>query len=283
MKKLLFTAGLALMCTMYLSSCIKIIATDGTNSSDIIVSAGSKREKPIVASDKMETINKNCKNFNSIEISGVIQVIYIQSDGSKYTLEGPDNVLPLVKIEERGSKLKVFLTHPVRFSEDKKVTLTLYGSCLGSVDISGASGFKCDRLENPKGNLDFECSGASNVNLKNVSVSNLEFDMSGASGLNGNHLKADVISVELSGACGGNLNNLMAGRVETEISGASSLTLGGEAETVDYEVSGASSLNAYGLNAQTGKAEASGTSSIEASIRQVLSKEATGYSNIKIK
>lgn len=280
MKILLLTAMMALINSSCIS--IKTISNDG-NSPDVIVNTGDKHEKHIVASDKMETIQKDCQDFKDIDIEGSINVVYIQSDKSSYKLNGPDNVLPLVKIEEKEKTMKASLTKPVRFTEGKKVTLTLYGSGLEEIDLSGASGFKCDRMENPTGKLELDCSGASYVNLENVTVAELDFDISGASSLNGSALKADIISIDITGACGGKLEKLMAGRVEAEISGASSLILGGETEVADYEVSGASSLKAYGLKAATGKAKASGSSSIAASIQQVISKKASGYSEIKIK
>ena len=63
---------------------------------------------PIKPSKKYVTKKVEIKNINSISASTSVDVVYTQSQGKAYAeVYAPDNIIPYIKVQQSGNKLKV--------------------------------------------------------------------------------------------------------------------------------------------------------------------------------
>mgnify|MGYP000579788173 CR=1 FL=1 len=63
---------------------------------------------PIKPSQKYVTKKVEIKNINSISASTSVDVVYTQSQGKAYAeVYAPDNIIPYIKVQQSGNKLKV--------------------------------------------------------------------------------------------------------------------------------------------------------------------------------
>ena len=68
---------------------------------------------PIKPSKKYVTKKVEIKNINSISASTSVDVVYTQSQGKAYAeVYAPDNIIPYIKVQQSGNKLKVNYDFP---------------------------------------------------------------------------------------------------------------------------------------------------------------------------
>lgn len=68
---------------------------------------------PIKPSKKYVTKKVEIKNINSISASTSVDVVYTQSQGKAYAeVYAPDNIIPYIKVQQNGNKLKVNYDFP---------------------------------------------------------------------------------------------------------------------------------------------------------------------------
>jgi hypothetical protein len=125
-------------------------------------------------------------------------------------------------------------------------------------------------------------SGATNIHLVNkIQSPKLKIKLSGASDMKGD-IEGGMITVELSGAsdCKG---QFVANSIAVDLSGASNLELSGEVDDLSVDVSGASDAKLYNLNSKAAIVHASGASTANLNVSQLIKAQASGASNINYK
>jgi len=182
-------------------------------------------------------------SFNSIKVSGGIQLFLTQSDEEAVVVSASENKFKDgIKTVVENNTLKIYYFGDKNWSI-KNRSLRVYVSFknLESLDASGAS--------------DVQVAGI-------ITSSSLSVSLSGASDFKG------AIKVT---------------ELKMECSGASDVTIKGIAETVNLETSGASDIKGYELVTNTCKAKASGASDVHITVNKTLSASASGSSDISYK
>ena len=125
-------------------------------------------------------------------------------------------------------------------------------------------------------------SGATNIHLVNkMQTPKMVIKLSGASDLKGDW-EVGAMLVNLSGASDMK-GQLVAKSLTMDASGASNVELAGDVEDLSVEVTGASDAKLFNLNAKGAIVKASGASSANVNVSQLLKAEATGASSINYK
>jgi len=125
-------------------------------------------------------------------------------------------------------------------------------------------------------------SGATNIHLVNKMESpKLKIKLSGASDMKG-EIEAGFVSIEISGASDYK-GQLTAKSVSLDASGASTIELTGNVDDLSVEVSGASDAKLFNLFAKGAIVNASGASTANINVSQLLKADASGASNIYYK
>jgi hypothetical protein len=201
---------------------------------------------------------RDLPSFSSIEVGGAFKVFLLQGDKESVIVEADENLMEIIITEVRGNNLVITTSEDIRNPEALNIYLTF--KTLDRMEISGACELSCDdRLK--FGNLDLECSGASDVTLKmSAEALKLDFsgasqvdlfgnadevnlDLSGASDLDAIDLEANKYNADISGAA--NARIFVKNELTTDVSGASSLRYKGEPSIVNNDISGAASVKKY--------------------------------------
>ena len=199
--------------------------------------------KGINGSGNIVTQSRTTERFNSVDVSGAINV-YVKQDSAQQTIkvETDDNLQEYIDIHEDNGVL--YISQRDNYSLDPSKKIKVYVS---------ATYFKR-----------FNISGASNIYSENklVSSETLDIDMSGAS-----EIKLDV----------------KAPRINADITGASSVMISGETKDFNVEGSGASDIKSFDLMTENTTLDISGACSAEVFASVKLDVQASGASGIKYK
>lgn len=198
---------------------------------------------------------RDISSFSGLDVGGAFKVFLTQGEKESLVVEADENLLDIIETEVRGNTLKISTSKDINNSKALNIYLTFKD--LSEMDISGAcqvSGENKFKL----GNLDVDCSGASDVTMKLAaegltldcsgasqmdlygSAESIEMDISGASHLDASDLEAKTCKAEVSGASHGKV--FVTGELSAEVSGAGSLKYKGDAVIRNHDVSGAGSL-----------------------------------------
>jgi hypothetical protein len=197
-------------------------------------------------------------SFSALDVGGAFKVFLTQGDKEAVTVEADENLMDVISTEVRGNTLVIKTTEDIRDSEALNIYLTFKD--LDEMEISGA----CQLTGENKmkfDNLDMDCSGASDVELKLAaskltmdfsgasqielygSAEAVDLDLSGASSYDGYDLEADIYFVDISGASHAKI--FVNKELSAEVSGAAGLKYKGDPVIKEHDVSGAGSMKKY--------------------------------------
>lgn len=178
--------------------------------------------------------------FNSIEVSGNIEVVLVNDTTHQLTIEAEQDYLPNIVTRVEGGVLHIY-AHEVFLNRSACVTVPV--DSLTRIECSGASSVRTnDELKTT--NLKLKLSGASNASLDVQLAQLLDLDLSGASKaeLNG---KATAVKIECTGASHADTESLIAKTVFIKASGASHAEVYAS-ERLDATANGASEIDCQG-------------------------------------
>ncbi|MEY3874440.1 MAG: hypothetical protein RL363_1161 [Bacteroidota bacterium] len=208
---------------------------------------------------------RNVGNFNAIKISNAIDLYITQSNSCEVAVSASnEEARDKIVTEVQGGTLIIRMKEESGWNWKKwgDIKAKAYVSVkeLNALTASGACDVRVvDKIESQK--LKIQFSGASDFK-GNLEIGTLSATMSGASSYKGS-LKANALFLDLSGA--------------------SDVTLNGTADDLVIELSGASEANLFDLYTKAVKVQASGASSAEVNVAQLLKAQASGASSIEYK
>ena len=227
----------------------------------ILVFASGCREiagERVKGSGHVITENRTASGFNSIDVSGAIDVYVRQDSGTSVKVEADDNILEYIEVHTEGSTLAIYTEGNIRLKPSHKIKVYVSNPQYKDLRVSGASTIHSENEISSADVLHIELSGSSegslelnaprvSVNLTGASNANIkgktkdfEGDASGASEIRGFDLLTENADVHASGAS--NIEIFASVKITGQASGASGVNYKGNAQaTVDK--SGASSVN----------------------------------------
>ena len=213
-------------------------------------------------SGNLNTQEFNFSDFTRVEVGYAFQVEIVQSDSYRVSVTADDNLFEHIEVSQEGETLKVGLklptSRPLFTTLRAEITMPeLYGLHLSGATRGTVSGFSSTE------NFDIEVSGASSLDLAEMSAGDVTFDISGASkvtgGITGGDAEFDVsgassielqgsasdLVIEASGASRVELDNFPVNNADVTLGGASRGTVNLDG-TLDADLSGASKLSYIG-------------------------------------
>jgi len=231
----------------------------------------------VTGSGNLVTEEMDFSGFTRVEAGYAFEVEITQSDSYSVSITADDNLFEYIQVSKEGETLKIGRKPALSYISTTlraKITmpdlyeLSLSGATRGTVqgfssshdfilDLSGASSL--DMVEMSAGDVEFDISGASRV-TGDITAGDAEFDVSGASTVQLEGSATDIVvdasgasraelaafpvnnvDVTLSGASSGTVN--LDGRLDADLSGASKLSYIGEPTMGTINTSGASTLS----------------------------------------
>lgn len=176
-------------------------------------------------------------DFTRIEVGSAFEVEVTRSNSYSVSITADDNLFHHIQVSKQGTTLKIRLKTATYVFTNMKARITM--PQLDSLGLSGATRGTASGFSSTE-NLDVEVSGASSLDLVDMSVGDIRLDISGASRVIG-ALAAGDISCDISGASTLQLEG-SAGDIVVDASGASRVNLGGfMVSNADVRLSGATS------------------------------------------
>jgi len=200
------------------------------------------------------TETREAASFAEIDVGSGIQLDVKFGPAISLIVTGDDNLLPHLKTEITGDRLKIYTDTPYSSDLGVKVSVTLpalkvlAGSGASNtmltdvageqilLDLSGASDCQFTGVADL---IDVKLSGASHSTLAGA-AKRLAVECSGASHVDAARLTARTVTAELSGASTAHVN--ATEELAAEASGASTLRYIGQPAKLDKEISGASTV-----------------------------------------
>ena len=192
----------------------------------------------VKGSGNLDTQEFNFSDFARVEVGYAFEVEITQSSSYSVSITADDNLFDYILVSKQGTTLKIRLEPALHYAFTKlqaKITMPqLHGLALSGATRGTVSGFSSTD------NIDIEVSGASSLNLVEMSAGDVEFDISGASRVTGD-ITADDADFDVSGASTVQLEG-SANDIVVDASGASHVKLAAfPVSNADVTLSGASS------------------------------------------
>jgi hypothetical protein len=179
---------------------------------------------------------RNVAEFTAIEAGGAFLVEIAAGKEFSVTVEGDDNLLPMVTTKVNGKTLE--LSSEKNFSTRNRIKVVITAPKIEEIDASGASRFDVTGIDNE--NITVEMSGAAKVTL-NGKAKSLVVDMGGASRLDALQMTAENATVDGGGASSAKVN--ATGELKVDVGGASRVRYAGTPKNIYKKTSGVASVN----------------------------------------
>jgi Putative auto-transporter adhesin, head GIN domain len=217
---------------------------------------GGKRVK---GNGNISTSERNVSDFDQVEVHGAIDVYVSQGALRPVRIEGDENLLSYIEVEQRNNKIVVSTKKGYNLRPSRKMKIYLSSPNYNKLEVSGACNINTENkltLSNP---LNLEVSGAGDINA-DVNAPRIEAQVSGSGNVN---MKGETKNFELriSGAGDAKCYELLTETTKVNISGAGSAQVFASVE-LDAHVSGAGSIK-YKGNAPKVNQQVSGAGSVK--------------------
>lgn len=209
-------------------------------------------------SGHITTETRSTSGFNSVNVSGAIELYVKQDSSTSVKIETDDNVQQYIIVENNGETLDIYTESGINIRSSRRVKVYVSSPLFKHLEASGACSLNSENLLTSNDELSIQLSGASKGNIE-INAPTVGVNMSGASHIS---LKGTTknFSVDASGASDANCFDLLSENTTVDLSGAShadvyaSVSLTGQA-------SGASHVAYKGnANPNVDKSGASGVS-----------------------
>jgi len=191
----------------------------------------------VKGSGNLKTETFNFSDFTRVDVSSAFEAEIVQSGSYSVSITADDNLLEYIQVIKEGETLKIGLKTLTTLGPatlKAKVTMPK----LRGVDLSGATRGTVSGFSSTE-NLDIGVSGASSIELVDISAGDVKADVSGASKVTG---------------------DITAGDTDLDISGASTVQLEGSAGDIEIEASGASRVKLAGFTVRNADVTLGGAS-----------------------
>jgi hypothetical protein len=206
----------------------------------------------------IRTEERTVGNFRNVSVRGSANVYVSQEDRHTVKIEGDENLLKYIEVEQEGDKIIVRNRPGYNLVSTGDIRIYVAAPVLNDIDVSGScSIIGQTKISNPD-NLELHVSGAGDIEME-VDVPRLKAEVSGSGNINLKGQTRDV-DLDLTGAGHAHCYDLLAENTKVDISGAGSADVYASVK-LDAQVSGAGSVN-YKGNAANVNQHVSGAGSI---------------------
>jgi len=191
----------------------------------------------------IKTEERSVSTFKNVEVSGSIDVYVSQGDIKPVKIEGDENLLQYIEVEQEGDKLFVREKQGYNLKPSAEMRIYVTAPVYNNIEVSGA----CDiigmtKISNSE-NLALSASGAGDIKME-VDAPKLSAEISGSGSIDLKGQTKDV-DLQLTGAGHAHCYDLLSENTKVDISGAGSAQVYASVK-LDAEVSGAGSVSYKG-------------------------------------
>ncbi|MDP4131656.1 MAG: head GIN domain-containing protein [Bacteroidota bacterium] len=224
----------------------------------MLISCGRFMGKRIRGNGVIKTEERNVSPFKQVEASGAIKLMVSQGEFQPVKLEGDENILPYVEVNQSGESIEIRTRPGYNISPSNDLIVYVTAPVYSSISVSGASDIKGQNKITNSENLELEASGAGDIEM-DVDAPKLSAAISGSGSI---RLKGQTkdLDINLSGAGHAYCYDLLSENAKVDISGAGSAEVYASMK-LDADVSGVGNVR-YKGNASNVSQRVSGAGSV---------------------
>jgi hypothetical protein len=186
----------------------------------------------VVGSGARKTERRDVGDFNRLVVEGAYRVEVSCGGPRSLEIEADDNLLPLIKTDVEGGRLRVH-SDSRGMKTETMPRLRVSVSDLSEVSIPGASDFSLEGLDNDAFKLNVE--GASKFRASG-DTSKLDITLNGAGLVDARELRADRVNVVNNGA--GTVSVHALDSLDATVNGVGTIDYYGDPKAVNPKVNG---------------------------------------------
>ena len=182
----------------------------------------SVRGETIAGSGQVMSEDRSLPDFDTVELEGNMDVEISKGDSVKCTVEGDDNIIPLLKTEVRGNRLRIYLKRGISLSSYKALNVYLEVPEINGVSVSGSG----------------------DISFTDVTRGDVKVSINGSGDLTGTG-EAEAVTAEINGSGDMHLFKLFSERASVEINGSGDVEINASA-SLDAEINGSGDIKYKG-------------------------------------
>jgi hypothetical protein len=182
-----------------------------------------------------KTETRELSPFKAIDMEGAVEVQAVCQKAQSLSIEGDDNILPLIQLEVRDGVLSIRTEHSYNSREGVIVRLSVPN--LESVKSTGAGKFRIQNLKNDS--FEVRSTGASQVTV-NGETKAVEIHSTGAGSIDAHNLHAQKANVTSTGAA--SVDVYASEQLDVTVSGVGKVSYGGDPKIINKTVNGAGTV-----------------------------------------
>lgn len=206
---------------------------------------------------RVTTEERTVSSMSKLKIMGGIDVLLTQADQPSAELEGEENILPYVELEEKGDELIIRFRNNVRLKTHEQVLVKLSMPSFEKIFVQGSGEVKGNSVIKHADRLEVSMFGSGEIRLE-VDAPEVETNISGSGDI---YLKGRTkyLKTSITGSGDFHLENLLSEEVQVKttgsgdthvfasvslkvgITGSGDVTYGGD-PTTDIKITGSGSV-----------------------------------------
>jgi hypothetical protein len=190
----------------------------------------------VIGSGKVVSESRTVSGFSKVDLSGFGDLSIDVNGSEALTIEGDDNILPLIETEVRGDTLHIGFKDRALVQRVSRLRFALSAKQLEGLTVSGAGNITASNIDSPR--MAVVTSGAGRISMSGKATDQT-ITLSGAGDFEGASLQGETVRVLTSGVGRAVVN--ASKTLGVNISGAGSVEYIGNPQ-VTQQISGVGSV-----------------------------------------
>jgi hypothetical protein len=198
--------------------------------------------KSVKGSGVVKTESRNVTGFTRIAVSIPAKVEIIQGSTEGITIEGDDNLLPLIETLVEDAGLKIRLADKDLSISTKLLRLVVNARVIEGLSVAGAGDVHAAKLQSQT--LKASIAGSGDVNIASLDVDKLTVSIAGSGNFSAGG-KAKTVETKIAGSGDIKIGKLEADAVKVSVAGSGDATVWAR-ESLAISVAGSGDVKYYG-------------------------------------
>lgn len=195
----------------------------------------------VTGSGNIKKETRSVSDFTGIALSGNINVELSYGTSNTITLEGDDNLLPLIETVVEGENLVVKTKDKTGIKTNKKIRVSVSVARLTNLKVSGSGNITGNGDFSNSGTTDISVSGSGNINVGVGSFNETKINISGSGNITLKGQNTNNITAKISGSGDIDCSNFSANDVLAHVSGSGNIKVYAN-KSIDAKISGSGNI-----------------------------------------
>jgi Putative auto-transporter adhesin, head GIN domain len=197
----------------------------------------------VIGSGKVVQETRSVSGFNQIELAVSGDVYVQQGETESLTIEGEDNILPLITTEVQGSRLVIGSKPAISINVMRSLVFHITVKDLRGLKISGSGNFNVGQVQTS--DMDLQISGSGQISLDGLTAQSLNASIGGSGTIQVSAGSVAKQSIEIPGSGNFNAGQLQSQTAMVRLDGSGNATVW-VTDRLNVAVNGSGNVDYYG-------------------------------------